>query len=158
MQINILEHCDSEKHVGSKCLTYYQLLVLFWVNKPSYWHPLEPRVSYFQKFLGALPWGLTVWGSIVKQEPEGLSRCWVPCACSPIMPHTIRVIVLGTWFCHGLCRLWNLQKEKLFQRVTEMLWKYFAGIFLFKSMYGDINFFVSDLFNRWWQLVENYIL
>lgn len=148
--------------MGSECLIYYQPPVLFQVNTPSYWHVTHhgsPESQSSGSLWEPLWWGLTVWDSTVKQQPEGLSRCWVPCACSPITSRTIGITVLGVWFWHGLYRLWNWQKEKLFQRVTEMLHKCFVGSFSFwKYIWGHFIFSVSDLFNRWWQLVENYFL
>lgn len=40
----VFEDSDTEKHMGSKHLTYYQPPVLFQVNRPNYLSTSEPRV------------------------------------------------------------------------------------------------------------------
>lgn len=111
------------------------------------------------KSRGSLWWGSAVWDSTLNQQTGGLTTCCVPCACSPRTSHVIRLVVLEGSFWHSLCRPQNWLKEKFFPRVTGMLQKCFLIFFSFLMyIWGRLICFVSNLFNSWWQLVENYFL
>lgn len=145
--------------MGSKRLTYYQPPFLFQVNRPNYLSPSEPRdlIPLEVNRSGIMRFNSLRFNS---QSTDWRSRQMLSSLCMFSQNiHVIVLVVLGGWFWHGLCRPQNWLKEKLFQRVTEMLQKSNFFLFFFlKYIWGHLICSVSNLSNRWWQLVEIYFL